>query len=105
MTKNFKDCLIEFDKAQQNLNKSKAHFILDVRNFMRDKGVPVKVLFFGNTFGIDVDININNVGNVSRKIPLDVLVDFCDKFSCEFEYTNCDGKRYIFSFDGLYMGH
>ena len=47
MTKNFKDCLIEFDKAQQNLNKSKTNFILDVRNFMRDKGVPVKVLFFG----------------------------------------------------------
>ena len=100
----FKDCLIEYDKSKQNLKKNKRKFKYNVIEFMRNKGIPIKVLFFGNTFGLDIAININNVGNVPRKIPLDVLTDFCNKFGCEFEYTNCDGKRYIFSFNGLDMG-
>lgn len=101
--KPFKDCLIEFNKAKQNLNESKMQFECDVIEFMRDKGISVRVLFFGNTFGLDINIPINNFGNISRKIPLDILTDFCDEFGCEFEYTNCDGARYIFSFDGLNM--
>ena len=103
--KRFKDCLIEFDKAKQDLNKSKRQFVFDVKEFMRDKGIPVRVLFFGNTFGLDFDINVTSLGDFPRKIPLDVLTDFCKEFGCEFEYTNCDGQRYIFSFDGLTVGY
>ena len=103
--KRFKDCLIEFDKAKQDFNEGKIQFVLDVKEFMRDKGIPVKVLFFGNDFGLDFDINVANFGDFPTKIPLDVLTDFCNTFECEFEYTNCNGGRYIFSFDGLNMGY
>ena len=96
--KQFKDVLIEFDKVKQNLENEKKIFKIDVIVFMRKRGIPVKVLFFGDTFGLDIDININNVGKVPRKIPLDVLTDFCKEFGCDFEYTACDGDRWIFSF-------
>ena len=99
----FKDCLTEFDEAKQKLEQEKRTFKFNVTEFMRNKGIPVKVLFFGNTFGLDIDINWGNVGKVPCKIPLDVLSDFCKEFGCEFEYTNDDGMRYIFSFNGLNM--
>lgn len=105
MTECFKNCLIEFDKAKQKLAREKRTFEFDVKEFMRNKGVPVKVLFFGNTFGLDIDLNINNCQDVPRKIPLDVLSDFCKEFGCEFEYNNCDGNRWIFSFNGLSIGY
>lgn len=102
--KRFKDVLIEFDKAQHDLKYAKMIFQNDVIVFMRKKGIPVKVLFFGDTFGLDIDINLNNWGDVPRKIPLDVLSDFCKEFGCDFEYTCCDGDRWIFTFDGMSMG-
>ena len=101
--KEFKKSIIEFEKAKQELNKSKRKFVFDVKEFMRMHEIPVRVLFFGTTFGLDIEINWNNIGNAPRKIPLNVLTDFCNTFGCEFEYINCDGKRYIFSFDGLSM--
>lgn len=100
--KRFKDSLIEFDQAKQKLQKEKRTFIFDVKEFMQDKGIPVRVLFFGKTFGLDIDINWTNAGKVPHKIPLDILSDFCKTFGCEFEHTN-DSHRYIFSFDGLNM--
>lgn len=103
--KRFKNFIINYDNVKQDFKKEQRAFKNDVRKFMLDKGIPVKVLFFGNTFGLDIDINFNNVGNVPRKIPLGFLMDFCKSFGCEFEYTNCDGKRYIFSFNGLTVGY
>lgn len=103
--KRFRECLIEFDEAKQKLEKEKGTFEFDVIKFMRDKGIIVKVLFFGNTFGLDIDINWEIVGKGLCKIPLEVLSDFCKEFGCEFEYTNCDGGRYIFSFNGLNMDY
>ena len=101
--KRFKECLIEFDNTVDKLNKEKRIFVFDVKEFMLEYNIPVRVLFFGDTFGLDIDLNIRNWQDVPRKIPLSVLSEFCKKFGCEFEYTNCDGKRYIFSFDGLNM--
>ena len=92
--KRFKKCLIEFEKT-------KREFVFNVKEFMRDKGIPVKLTFFGDTFGLDID----NMRDVPRKIPLDVLTDFCKDFGCEFEYTCCDGNRWIFSFNKLNMGY
>lgn len=103
--KQFKDVLIEFDKAKQNLNDAKRSFQVDIIVFMRKRGIPVKVLFFGDSFGLDIDLNIKNWRDVPRKIPLDVLTDFCKEFGCEFEYTACDGDRWIFSFGGLSIGY
>lgn len=102
--KQFKQYLLNFDKAKKTLEQEKMNFKFDVIGFMRNNGIPVKVLFFGNTFGLDIDVNIHNFSNVPRKIPLNVLSDFCEEFGCDFEYTNCDGERYIFSFNGLNMG-
>ena len=66
---------------------------------MENNGIKgIKLMFFGDAFGLDLFSS-----NVS-KIPLNVLVDFCEEFGCTFEYTNSDGHRYIFSFDGLSMG-
>ena len=103
--KEFKKSIVEFEKAKQKLNKSKRKFVFDVKEFMRVHKLTVKVLFFGDTFGLDIVINWDNIGNSPRKIPLNVLTDFCNTFGCKFEYTNCDGNRYIFSFDGLSMGY
>ena len=105
MTEKFKDVLIELDKAKQNLKDAKMIFQNDVIIFMRKRGIPVRVLFFGDTFGLDIYRDIHNYQDVPRKIPLDVLTDFCKEFGCEYEYTNCDGKRWIFSFDKLSMGY
>lgn len=93
----FKNILIEFDKITQNLEREKKTFEFDVKEFMRNKGIPVKILFFGNTFGLDINLNVSNWQ--------DVLSDFCKEFGCEFEYNNCDGNRWIFSFNGMKMGY
>ena len=101
--KRFKNVLIEFDKTKENLKREKKTFEFDVREFMRNKGIPVKILFFGNTFGLDINLNVSNWQDVPRKIPLDVLSDFCNEFGCDFEYNNCDGNRWVFSFNGMDM--
>ena len=103
--KRFRNVLIEFDKVKQNIEREKKTFAFDVKEFMRNKGIPVKVLFFGNTFGLDIDLNVSNWQDVPRKIPLDVLSDFCKEFGCEFEYNNYDGDRWIFSFNGMKIGY
>lgn len=103
--KQFKNCLIEFDKAKQTFKRKKVAFVVDVMKFMEDKDIPIKVLFFGDTFGLDIVVNRYNFRDVPRTIPLKVLMDFCDEFGCEFQYTCCDGSRWIFSFNGLDMGH
>lgn len=105
MTEQFKDVLIEFDKARQNLDDAKRTFQIDVIVFMKKRGIPVRVLFFGDSFGLDIDLNVSNWQDVPRKIPLDVLSDFCKEFGCDFEYTTCDGDRWIFSFNELSMGY
>ena len=103
--KRFKNCLIELDKAKQKVEKEKRTFVFEVKEFMRDKGIPVKLTFFGDMFALDIDFNINNVGDVPRKIPLDVLNDFCKEFDCDFEYTYCEGKRWFFNFNKVDMGY
>ena len=103
--KRFRNALIEFDKVTQNLEREKKTFEFDVKEFMRNKGIPVKILFFGKNFGLDIDLNVNNWQDVPRKIPLDVLSDFCKEFGCDFEYNNCDGNRWIFSFNGMKIGY
>lgn len=100
--KRFRDCLIEFDDAKYKLKKERDTFESEVKEFMETNGISVKIKFFGTTFGLDIDFT---KPNVSRKIPLLVLMDFCKKFGCDFEYTNCNGRRYIFSFDGLTVGY
>ena len=99
--KRFRNILIEFDKVKQNIEREKKTFAFDVKEFMRNKGIPVKILFFGKTFGLDIDVNVNNWQDVPRKIPLVVLSDFCKEFGCDFEYNTCDGDRWIFSFNGM----
>lgn len=102
--KKFKNSLIEFDKAKKELHEQKMDFIFDVKRYMLKNGIHVRVLFFGDTFGLDIILG-NNLSETPQKIPLSVLSNFCDRYGCEFEYTNCDGKRYIFSFDGISMGY
>ncbi len=103
--KQFKDVLIEFDKVKQNLDAARRNFKIDVIVFMKEKGIPVRVVFFGDSFGLDIDFDAPNWQNVPLKIPLNVLCDFCKEFGCEFEYTACDGHRWIFSFGGLSIGY
>ena len=76
--KEFKKSIVEIEKAKQKLNKSKRKFVFDVKEFMRVHKLTVKVLFFGDTFGLDIVINWDNIGNSPRKIPLNVLTDFCN---------------------------
>ena len=99
--KRFKDCRVEFDKIKQKIEREKTTFKFDVKEFMINKGIPVKVLFFGEigeTFGLEIDLNKNNLQDIPLKIPLNVLIDFCKEFGCDFEYNNCNGHRWIFSF-------
>ena len=103
--KRFRNVLIEFDKVKQNIEREKKTFAFDVKEFMRNKGIPVNVLFFGKTFGLDINVNVSNLQDVPRKIPLDVLSDFCKEFGCDFEYNNYDGDRWIFSFNGMTIGY
>lgn len=103
--KRFRNILIEFDKVTQNLVREKKTFEVDVKEFMRNKGIPVKILFFGKTFCLDIDVNVSNRQDIPRKIPLDVLSDFCKEFGCDFEYNNCDGNRWIFSFNEMKIGY
>lgn len=100
----FKQSVIRFNNAKKDFEKQKRNFKFNVIEFMRNKGIPVRVSFYGDTFGIDIRVDVDNWREVPRKIPLDVLTDFCNEFGCEFEYTNSDGERYIFSFNGLSIG-
>ena len=43
--KRFKNILIEFDKITQNLEREKKTFEFDVKEFMRNKGIPIKILW------------------------------------------------------------
>ena len=97
--KHFKQDIINWNNAQEEFKKSKGEFKFDCQEFMRNNGIKgVRLMFFGDTFGLDILCS-----NVS-KIPLNVLVDFCEKFGCTFERTIDSGERYIFNFDGLSMG-
>ena len=101
----FKQSLIDYDKAKKALKYAKAKFEADVMYFMEQYDIPVKVLYFGDTFGLDIRVNTFNFATVPRKIPLDVLMEFCKEFGCEFQYTCCDGSRWIFTFNGLDLGY
>ena len=103
MNEQFKEAIIEFDKATQKFENEKRTFEYDVKIFMRDKGIPIKIAFFGSTFGLDIDLDAPNGSDIPRKIPINVLYDFCNEFGCDFERTACDGERWIFTFNGLNM--
>lgn len=103
--KQFKDALIEFDKAKKDFVKNRDKFKFDVMDFMKDKGIPVKVMFFTNFFEVAIDYYaINNFDTIPKQIPLDVLSDFCEKFGCVCDFSKCKGHRYFFKFNGLSMG-
>jgi len=93
--KRFKQDVIDLNNIKKKFERSKREFKFDCEEFMRNNGIKVKLMFFGDSFGLDIS-------NVS-KIPLNILVDFCEEFGCTFEYTNNYGQRYFFSFDGLSM--
>ena len=101
--KRFKNALIEFEKAKKELENEKRTFVFDVETFMLKNRIPIKVLFFGDSFGLDINLNIHDWSETPRKIPLSVLTSFCDEFGCEFECTVCDGNRWIFNFNGMDM--
>ena len=101
----FKRDLLIYKKAQEQFDKDKKRFRTEIILFFGKYDIPVKVLFFGKTFGIDIDINLSNIGEVPHKIPVEVLYDFCKEFGCDFEETVCDGSRWIFSFEGMFMGY
>ena len=67
--------IIEFDKATQKFENEKRTFEYDVKIFMRDKGIPIKIAFFGSTFGLDIDSDVSNWRDIPRKIPINVLYD------------------------------
>lgn len=97
--KRFKQDVIDWNNTIKEFEESKEEFKFDCEEFMRNNAIKgVKLMFFGDAFGLDIYCS-----NVS-KIPLNILVNFCEEFGCTFEYTNCHGQRYIFSFDGLNMG-
>jgi len=61
-------------------------------------------LFFGDSFGVDIMVSIYNTPKDLR-IPVKVLYEFCEEFGCDFKYTTCEGRRWIFTFDGLELGY
>lgn len=106
MTKNkrFKKSLIEYKKSVQKLKTEKEQFEVDVRDFMRKKGLNVKVIYLGDKFGVVLNKNTENIFD-NTSIPLDVLIEFCDTFDCEYAYTVNELRRYVFKFEGnLHMG-
>ena len=104
----FKKRLKEYDELINQLKYDKEEFKYDVIRFMKSRGIPVRINFFGDTFGVDIHItkqDCSSESEVPLKIPLNVLMDFCNEFGCEYEHTiDSLGKRYIFSFNGLDMG-
>ncbi len=103
MNTKFKEEIIKFNDAKEQLKFAKRQFETDVIIFMEKQGIPVRVLFFGDTFGIDIRVSMRNHSEVPHIIPLKVLSAFCDEFGCDFVYTCCDGNRWIFTFDKLSM--
>lgn len=106
MTKNkrFKKSLIEYKKSMQKLKTEKEQFEVDVRDFMRKKGLNVRVIYLGDKFGVVLNKNTEDIFD-NPTIPLEVLMEFCETFDCECEYMVRELKRYVFKFEGyLYMG-
>ena len=101
----FKQSLIEFHKSKNDYNKEKGIFASDVEYFMDRQGIPVRVHFFGQRFGVDIKRTISTYRTVPNKIPLNVLMKFCEEFGCEFEKTCCNGNRYFFTFGKLDMSY
>ena len=100
----FKKSLIEYKKSVQKLQTEKELFEVDVRDFMRKKGLNVRVIYLGDKFGVVLNNNTENIFD-KPSIPLDVLMEFCDTFDCEYEYMVRELKRYVFKFEGnLNMG-
>lgn len=102
--KRFKKSLIEYKKSVQKLKTEKEQFEVDVRDFMRKKGLNVNVIYLGDKFGVVLNKNTENIFD-NPPIPLDVLMEFCDTFDCEYEYMVRELRRYVFKFEGnLHMG-
>ena len=103
MNLRFKRAVTEYNHIISQFEDDKRLFIRDVENFFHKYRIPVKVLFFIDCFGIDINVNMNNVCEVPLSIPVKVLYEFCEEFGCDFKYTSCNGNRWIFSFDNLKM--
>lgn len=104
----FKERLEQCEKLKNQFKKDKEEFKYDVIRFMGNRGIPVEINFFGGTFGVDIHTTKQYCSSESEallKIPLNILMDFCNEFGCEYEHTiDSIGRRYIFSFNGLDMG-
>lgn len=97
----FKRGISVYNNAKNQYKEDLKQFKYDVINFMLEYDIPVKIYFFGNTFGIDIRRTFDDFGKVPLKIPIEVLYAFCKEFDCEFLYTTCDGHRWIFKIEGM----
>ena len=96
----FKKACEEYANINRNFKNEQIKFETDVERFMREKhNIPIKVLFFGNTFGIDIKHSWDRAGDLPFRLSLQMIVDISDEFGCEFLETCCDGSRCIFKFD------
>lgn len=83
-------------------------FMLAIKRYFIDKyDFHVRVLTGITWFAVEKDLNYYFGGceifHTDFKFTAKVLADFCEEFDCEFEYTTCDGDRYIFTFDDVDM--
>ena len=73
-------------------------FKLRVKQYFDEEyNIPIRVLTFGDTFGIERDVNINNFFDTPH-ISIKMIYDFCNQFEVELKETCCNGDRYIFVF-------
>lgn len=77
-----------------------------INYFYNKYDVYVRVLFFGDTWGIEQDYGhyYHMGGRVDFDFSIDVLADFCREFECDFLYTRST-DRYIFTFKDVDMSH
>ena len=97
------------NQLRESIKQRKQHkilvdmFKLRVEEYFLDEhNIPVRVLFYGDSFGVEREINIKTVFS-TPKITIQVIYDFCNQFELDFKYTTCNGDRYIFEFEDKKM--
>ena len=97
----FRDTLRKREIDNISFTEKKREFEFDVKKWFADNyNIPVRVLFFVDSFGVETHYVSFNPKN-THHFSIDLLYAFCKEFGCEFQSTRCADFRYIFYFDGV----
>ena len=76
-----------------------------IRYFFDKYDVHVRFLTGVTWFAVELDYGYytRSIKLPQFKFTLQILLDFCNEFECEYDGNSCDGDRHIFTFTDVDM--